>query len=317
MSRHEELSVGELTVDSIKGGGAGLSGWRNKYYLNAAIGSDGNNGKSFDQPLKTYATAEDKLETLKKDCIILEESASSISLASATTWDKSLCGLIGTSHGKFNQRSRIGMSTTFTPMLTVSGYGNYFANLYTMHGTAAGDYTGWYITGERNVLENVHLGGPMIAAQGGHASYIGNYFTGSEGYYKSCVFGTHTIDRDEVAPTLKLGPGVHVFEDCLFTMSIADTDPYHILIDNTSASTEVWFKNCQFHAFSANQAAKAAVAFTFSSTYSADIIIDANCSLSGITKWAASASMKFLWLPTVFAATADELNLIDINSATY
>jgi len=228
-----------------------------------------------------------------------------------------MCGLIGTAQNRVNQRSRIGMSTTFTPMITVSGYGNYFANLYTMHGTAAGDYTGWYVTGSRNCFDNVHLAGPMAALQGGHASYVGNYITGTENLFKNCVFGTYTIDRDEVAPTLKIGPGFNMFEDCTFVMSISDTDPYHILFDNSSASTEVWFKNCQFHAFSANQANKAAVAFTFSGGYSADIVLDSRCSFSGITKIAASASMKYVWMPTVFAATADELNLISINSATY
>lgn len=314
--RHEELSVGQLTVDNVIGD-SGFREWRNKIYLNAALGSDGNDGLAFDRPIKTITVADDKITTLKKDLIVLEESASSISLASAYTWDKSLCGLIGTSKGKFNQRSRIGMSTTFTPMITVSGYGNVFANLYTMHGTAAGDYTGWYVTGDRNAFYNVHMGGPMAALQGGHASYIGNYVTGTENYFNGCVFGTHTIDRDEAAPTLKLGPGVHVFDDCLFTMSISDTDPYHVLFDNSEGSTEVWFRNCQFHAFSANQAAKAAVAFTFSAGSSADVILDSRCSFSGITKIAASASMKYIWMPTVFAATADELNLIDINSATY
>lgn len=295
---------------------AGDQNWRKKVYLNAAIG--GGDGTTFDSPHKTFAAAYADIETLKKDCIVLEESGSSISLAADPLWAKSLCGLVGTSNGKFNHRSRIGMSTTFSPMITVSGYGNYFANIYTMNGTAATDYTGWYVTGDRNVFENVHFAGPMNAAQGGHASYIGNYFTGTEGYYKGCVFGTHTIDRDELAPTVKLGPGTHVFEDCIFDMSIgADTDPYHVLFDNTSGSTEVWFKNCQFHAFSANQAAKAAVCFTFSAGYSADVIIDSQCSFSGFTNLAVTGSMKYLWLPTIFAATADERNLIMINSATF
>jgi hypothetical protein len=301
---------------SIIDNASGIQSWRKKVYLNAALGAG--DGTSFDSAHKTFAAAYADIETLKKDCIVLEESGSSISLAANPLWTKSLCGLIGTSHGKFNHRSRIGMSTAFSPMITVSGYGNYFANIYTMHGTAAADYTGWYVTGDRNVFENVHFGGPMNADQGGHASYIGNYFTGSEGYYKSCVFGTHTIDRDELAPTLKLGPGVHVFEDCIFTMSIgADTDPYHVLFDNTSGSTEVWFKNCQFHAFGVNSLTKAAVCFTFSAGYSADVIIDSQCSFSGFTSIAASASLKYIWMPTAGPDVADDKTSVMINTATY
>lgn len=304
----------QSTIENLIGG----KEWRNKYYLNAALGSNGDDGLVFERPLKTLAVAEDKLESLKKDCIILEESASSLSLASAFTWDKSLCGLIGTAQNKFNQRSRIGMSTTFTPMITVSGYGNIFANLYTMHGTAAGDYIGWLISGARNTFNNVHFGGPMAAAQGGHASYNGVHITGSENYFNGCVFGTDTTDRDEKTPNVTLGPEtLTVFDNCIFTMSIADTDPYFVAVTNSSGTTRAYFNNCKFYAFSSNHAAAAAVAFTFSAGSSADMILDANCSFSNVTKLAVSASMKYIWTPTVFAATADELNLISINSATF
>lgn len=304
----------KTTLENLIGG----KEWRNKYYLNAAIGSNGNDGLVYERPFKTLTVAEDKLESLKKDVIVLEESASSISLASAFTWDKSLCGLIGTAHNKFNQRSRIGMSTTFTPMITVSGYGNVFANLYTMHGTAAGDYIGWLISGARNTFENVHFGGPMIAAQGGHASYNGVSITGSENYFNGCVFGTDTIDRDELTPNVTLGAEtLTVFDNCIFTMSIADTDPYFVAVNNTSGTTRAYFRNCKFYAFSANHAAAAAVAFTFSAGSSADMILDPNCSFANVSHLAVSASMKYIWTPTVFAATADELNLIDIKSATF
>lgn len=317
MARKEQFTVGNLEVDNIIGDSP-VRGWRKKIYLNAALGSDGNDGLAFDRPLKTLTAADDKIETLKKDCIILEESGSSISLASAYTWSYSMCGLIGTAQNRFNQRSRIGMSTTFTPMITVSGYGNQFANLYTMHGTAAGDYIGWLISGARNTFDNVHFGGPMIATQGGHASYNGVHVTGSENTFKNCVFGTNTIERDEATPNVTLGPEtITTFENCIFTCALTDTDPYFIAVTNSSGATQAFFKNCMFFAFSANQANKAAVAFKFSAGSSADMVLDSNCTFAGVTKLAISASMKYIWAPTVFAATADELNLIAINSATY
>jgi hypothetical protein len=304
----------ELVQHSLEGNDQ----WRKKYFLNAALGSDGNEGNYNGNGLKTLTAAYAKLETLKNDCIILEQSASTVSLASAFTWSKSLCGLIGTSRNRFNQRSRIGMSTTFTPMITVSGYGNTFANLYTMHGTAAGDYVGWLVSGERNTFENVHFGGPMAAAQGGHASYNGVSVTGSENYFNGCVFGTSTIDRDELTPNVTLGEATYtVFENCIFTMSIADTDPYFIAVANAGGNTQAFFKNCMFYAMNPNHSSAAAVAFTFSGGSTAAMILDSNCTFANVTKLAASASMKYIWAPTVFAATADELNLIAINSATY
>ena len=108
-----------------------------------------------------------------------------------------------------------------------------------------------------------------------------------------------------------------MFEDCIFLCNLSDTDPVFVAVTNSSGYTWAMFKRCTFFAFSANHAAAMAVAFKFSAGFSADILLDADCSFNNVTKLAASASMKYIWTPTVFAATADELNLLAINSATY
>jgi hypothetical protein len=273
-------------------------------------------GISEDFIKSTFATGEAALTSLQQDTLIVEPG--SHSLAAALAIDGNCNRFIGTAPGKFNIRSRIGMSTAFTPMITVSGYGNYFQNLYTMHGTAAGDYIGWLVSGARNEFNNVHFGGPMIAAQGGHASYVGVHVTGSENYFHDCVFGTNTIERDEITPNVKLGPGtITVFDNCIFTCALTDTDPIFVYVDNSASYTQAFFRNCMFLAFSSNHANAMAVAFVFSGGYSADICFDKLCSFSNVTKLAASASMKYLWLPTNFDAATDELNLISTNSATY
>ncbi len=265
----------------------------------------------------TFSTAYNAMVTGRNDKMLIYPGSHSLSSDPAIA--KNMCIFEGTHYGpKFNKRSRIGMSTTFSPMLTVSGYGNTFKNLYTMHGTASTDYIGWSITGARNAFYDVHFGGPMAAAQGGHASYNGVNITGSENYFNGCVFGTNTIERDELTPNVTLGAGtITVFDNCIFTCALTDTDPYFVAVANTSGYTNAFFNNCKFFAFSANHANKAAVAFTFSGGSSADIVLDQLCTFAGVTEIAASASMKYIWMPTVFAATADELNLIAINSATY
>lgn len=275
-------------------------------------------------PTKVFtslATAEAQMasKTLGNATLLITPEAHS--LAAALTIDLNLTNFVGLSPGgpAFNKRARIGMSTAFTPMITVSGYGNVFKDLYTMHGTAAGDYIGWLISGARNAFYGDHFGGPMIAAQGGHASYEGVKVTGSENYFKECIFGTNTIGRDEVSPNVTLGAGtITVFEKCIFTCAIDDTDPIFIKVDNTSGYTQAYFLDCIFAVFSANQANKMAVAFDFAAAdFSADMYLSPGCTFQGVTKLAASAEMKHIWCPTVFAATADELNLIAINSATY
>lgn len=265
----------------------------------------------------TFATAYAAMVTGRNDKMLIYPG--NHSLAADPAIAKNMCIFEGTHYGPmFNKRSRLGMSTAFSPMLTVSGYGNTFKNLYTMHGTAAADYVGWSISGARNAFYGVHFGGPMVAAQGGHASYNGVDITGSENYFNGCIFGTNTIERDEATPNVTLGAGtITVFDNCIFTCALTDTDPYFVAVANTSGYTNAFFNNCKFFAFSSNQANKVAVAFTFSGGSSADIVLDQLCTFAGVTKLAASASMKYIWMPTVFAATTDELNLIAINSATY
>jgi hypothetical protein len=271
-----------------------------------------------DKQFTSFATAEAAMTTLRQDTLLL--TPESHTLSAALTWDLSNCNLVGMAPSgmAFNKRARIGMSTAFTPMITISGYGNSINNVYTMHGTAAGDYVGWLISGARNVFNGVHFAGPMNAAQGGHASYNGVSLTGSECVFNDCVFGTNTIERDEVSPNITLGAGtITVFNNCIFTCALTDTDPIFVSVANTSGYTVAHFNNCKFFAFSSNHANAMAVAFVFTSGSSCDIHFDQNCSFANVTHIAATGSMKYIWAPTVFAATADELNLLAINSATY
>jgi hypothetical protein len=258
------------------------------------------------------------IDSGRNDTIYL--SPDSHTLTSMLTWAKSNSKLIGLAPKQMmNQRARIGHNFVASPMITVSGSGNEFSNIYTMHGYGTGaDYIGWTISGVRNAFDHVHFGGPMTATNAGHASYNGVNITGSENYFNHCVFGTDTVPRDEITPNVTLGAGsLTVFEDCIFLAALTDTEPTFVNVLNTSGYTWAIFKRCQFLAFSANHANAMAVAFTFSSGSSADIVLDPGCSFNNVTKLAASASMKYIWTPTNFAATADELNLIAINSATY
>jgi hypothetical protein len=275
------------------------------------------NGVDPDMIYSTFKTASDAMTSGRGDSLIVLPG--SHSLAANPAIDQNMSIFRGAQGWPLmNKRCRLGMSTTFTPMLEVSGYGNLFQDIYTMHGTAAGDYVGWLISGARNAFKGVHFGGPMIAAQGGHASYNGVYVTGSECSFDECVFGTNTIERDELTPNVTLGAGtLTYFNNCLFLCALTDTDPYFVAVENTTGYTQAYFNNCKFLAFSANHANKAAVAFTFSGASSADIILDQLCAFSGVTHLAVTGSMKYIWTPTIFAATADELNLININSATF
>lgn len=274
-----------------------------------------------DQMYSTLPLAEAGVTTGRNDVILL--TPENHSLASALTWDLNLTHLVGMyGPARLNQRARIGMSTTFTPMITVSGYGNSFSNIYTMHGTAAGDYVGWDITGNRNSFLNVHFGGPMIAAQGGHASYEGVKLTATECYFKDCVFGVATIGRDETTPNLTItvpsnGYAHNIFENCDFVLFADDTDPYFVKFANTSGVVFTEFIGCRFIAISSNMAVTPAVACTFTSGSTCVTTFDQTSQFINVTNITVSASHKYVFLPTIFAATADELNLIAKNNQTF
>lgn len=267
------------------------------------------------------ATAEAALTGGINEVVML--SPESHSLSATLTWDKNMTHLVGQyPPATMSHRARIGMSTAFSPMITVSGYGNLFKNIYTMHGTAAADYIGWNITGHRNTFENVHFAGPMVAAQGGHASYEGVVTTATDLLFKSCVFGSATIGRDEVSPCLDINvPSsayAHVvIEDSTFLNYLTDGDPVFIKFNNDSGMLVVELKNCRFIATSSSMNTAQTVAFNFTGSATCAVIVDPNCTFVNVSHIAASASHTYIWQPTVFAATADELNQMAIRSATY
>jgi hypothetical protein len=244
--RHAQLSVGELTVDSIVGGG---DMWRKKYYLNGAIGSDGADGKSFDGAVKTLSAGYALLETLKKDVLIFEESASSIALSAGFTWAKSLTGLVGTSENKTYQRSRISHSANFATLLTVSGYGNVFKNFRIMHGSgSATNLTALNITGAGNSFYNINVAGPLHATEGAEAGYAAVRIGEAEQYFNGCVFGADSATRAAGTIIDLVGSTTPrcIFENCLFYMNASANAAFFIKANAGLGEGFAVFNNCKF-----------------------------------------------------------------------
>ncbi len=274
-----------------------------------------------DQLYSGLATAEAAMTTGRNDVILLTPEQHNLS--AALTWDLNLTHLVGMYGGaaRMGQRARIGMSTAFTPMITVSGYGNSFSNILTQHGTAAGDYIGWSISGARNTFNNVQFAGPMVAAQGGHASYKGVQLIGSENYFRDCTFGSITITRDELTPNLSIEPATdamtyNIFENCTFLLAAEDTEPYFIKATNTSGVIMAEFIACRFVCFSSNNAVKAAVAVTVSGAATAYLMFDPNCMFVNVSLPVVAAKTGYVHQATNFPSATDEVNQIAINSAT-
>jgi hypothetical protein len=275
-----QLSVDELRVNKIIGASQGLPTPGNKIYLDPTKGSDGNDNNEA-SPVKTFKTGYAAMTTLKNDIMYIYPGSSGVSLAAtdllstATYPDitKSLCSFVGTSMGKMSQRARIGMAAAFTPMLTVSGYGNNFANLYFQHGTGTADLVGLSITGNYNSFYNCHIATPLFAALGNQNGYKGLSIVATGTYFKECVIGMNTIARTGAYPTVYINaPSNHYgytrFDDCTFLMQ-GNTAPFHFVIDNTAADqdeTYIEFNRCRFISTGQNMPAGPTYSFSFTAT---------------------------------------------------
>lgn len=248
----------------------------------------------------------------RNDTIIL--TPSNHQLGASLAWSKNMTHLVGSYKGsKLNIRNRIGMSTTFTPMFNISGYGNTFADIYTMHGTAAADLVGWLISGNRNSFFNCHFGGPMAAAQD-LDGYIGVHLNGGqECYFNGCVFGTDTIARDQTNENLQVEDTARLFLDyCNFLAFIDGANPWFVTVDNDAGVTQIFMRGCWFQALSSNMAQAMDDAFNITGGSTCIIAMDGMTNFVGVTRIADATDDTYIYLPRVHSTTTDTAGQISV-----
>jgi hypothetical protein len=316
--RKQNFSIDELEVNNITGSG-GHPLIRKIIYFDPTNGNDGNTGLSYTKARKTLTSADNLITTNKGDAIVYIQGTSGYSIAAAYDWTFNMSRLIGNGADHYaGQRARIGESADVN-MLTISGYGNHWKNLYIQHGystTHVSHTAGITLTGNYTTLENVHISSPLSTGQASDESYGGALRVTGTGfqYFKHCTFGNLSVERTHAKGLIQLGTGTcSLFEDCTFLTRIGDADPYFFEIENTSGLGQLLLKNCGFYSMSTNMATKMEHAFHYTGSTTWMTAIDQNCQFYGITHMSASAC-PYNWRPTVFAATDDSLNLIAITS---
>jgi Tfp pilus assembly protein PilE len=278
MNRKEQYSIGELTVDTIIGGDDSC---RKKIYLNGALGSDGADGLAYARPMKTLANAYAKLETLKGDIIVLEESASALSLATGFTFAKSLSGIVGTSWNDAYARSRISHSAAMATMLTVSGYGNKFANIRLMFGTAsATNKTALSVTNSGNTFRNVNIAGTDTTTMA-ESDFRLVSIAADENYFDTCQIGN--INAAQAAGTLvyfdaSCTPNM-TFRDCTFLMNASANAAFFLQFAAGVGESVVKFYNCQF----INTGTTLTYGIDGTGLNNCIVYLDSRCSFYGVT----------------------------------
>lgn len=170
-------------------------------------------------------------------------------LPSMLTWDKSNSALIGMAPEGclMNQRSRIEMSADFVTMMTVSGDGNLFKNLYFMHGRGtATNLNCLTVSGDRNTFVNCHFAGPQATAEATAAGYdLIRLTTAEETTFKNCVIGNTTIGSTTVALVEKqTGSGSVIFDDCIFIINSNHANNTVLKLDTGIMARPIIFRNC-------------------------------------------------------------------------
>lgn len=266
-----------------------------------------------DKMHNTITDAYNNMTTGRNDYAIL--SPESHTQGATLTWAKNMTHLIGAyPEAVMNQRSRIGHNANYSPMLTVSGYGNLFANLYFMYGRdSATNLNLLNLTGHRNAFHNCHFGSPMHTTEGDEATCYTLQIAGVENYFKNCTIGVSTIARSAANAIVNFvsASSRTVFENCIFLMQVDETSPFFIKVQTGSGNFQ-YFKNCQFIAFSSNM--NTSIAYAISRSAGSFLYFDSRCSFVGADAIIAAANEGDVYIGSVPYIAAATGNLIAVNA---
>ena len=230
----------------------------------------------------TIMGAHNNTVTGRNDVVLL--SPDNHSQAAAMTWSRNMTHLIGMypSGPMMNMRPRIGHSATVSPLLTVSGYGNMFSNLYFMYGSVGTDLNCLTISGARNSFDHCHFL-PVGATALDEANFDLIRVTNNEHYFKSCFFGGDTaawtngnmIEFDDGGGD----PPRTVFEDCIFLMYADNNQVTFMKVAAGTGRCLIVFRNCQF----INTGTTMTLGIDGTGLNNAKMLFDSNCVFHGVT----------------------------------
>jgi len=261
----------------------------------------------------TIQAGHDACTSGRNDIVLL--SPDSHSQAASLTWTKNMTHLIG-AYGPavMNQRARIGHSVTVDPLMTVSGYGCTFSNIYTMYGAANTDLNCWIDSGGRNSYVNAMIGAPNAAAACDGATFCVLNLSGEgEYYFKNSSFGNDNVawtNGDLIRVDTPCSPKL-VFEDCLFLMTPDNGQVCYLDFGVGAGTGFIIFKNCIFM----NRGTANTVAIGTTGIAASTVIYCVNTAFINSTDIIAAAHEAKVVFPNVGGAVAVADELIGLTTA--
>jgi len=271
-------------------------GPKSKYYfVDPTNGDDANPGTDLAKPLAGLEAAYAKTVSGQHDCVFYIAGTTTTSFLAAMVWANSYTHLIGIcAPSHVAQRARVNQeSVVVSPLLTVSGSGCIFKNLYFFHGVnSASSLINVKVTGERNYFYNVHFAGgghTTQAIDGGMSLQISG---GSENLFERCTIGVDTIAAATGMVGLSFaatgGAARNWFKDCHFSMYAGSATALFVeVLGNSGIDRYQIFERCLFSNLSATAMTEAInVAAGFDANNKRLLLL--NCALIGATDWDAS-----------------------------
>jgi hypothetical protein len=313
------LSVSGVPV--LPGSGLPLTGtW---FWVNPAIGSDGYNGLSPQEPFATLYMAHSRMTAGKNDvCVLvgdgsttgtarlstaLAQSVSPAVTAGTLVWSKNACHLIGvTAPTRVAQRARIAPpSGTYTVttfgsanFVTVTASGCIFSNFSLFNGFSTGGASQicWTDSGGRNFYSNVNFGGMGDAGSAGDAGSRSLKLSGTTGENTlvGCTIGLDTVTRTAANASLEFAGGCprNNFIDCNFPFQTSAATPLGIIV-SAAAGSDRWqkFDRCTF----INNVGSTSTTMSALATLAASmggILLMKESTMVGITEWGTDATSR-------------------------
>lgn len=256
------------------------------------------------------ATAHGLTTSGRNDAVLL--SPDNHTQTSAITWSNNMTHLIGMyPPSRMNHRSRITHSENMVPMLTVSGYGNLFANLYFAYGLGdASNLNLLTVSGDRNNFINCHF----LCSNATELDTSGFdliRLNCGEGYFYKCFFGADTVATGATDMIRIYGASDRscrvIFEDCIFLMNAdAGGDANFIETVSGNGTGVVWFLNCQF----INIGTALTVGIDGTGLGNQKLFFDSRCVFIGCTDITTSGPDASVYTGINYAGSAATANLI-------
>ena len=312
--------IGDLLRAGIETDGSSVSipslnkavGRGKTFYIDGTNGSASASGKSPTQALLTLTGAKSKVTTLRNDTVRVIGASTSVAQAAALDWTHSLSHIIGEmGPGMWNGRSRIEQTGTFTPFITVSGYGNSFQNLYFMQGQNSADVVGVYVTGARNTFQRCHFL-PQYATAMDSASFRLVSLNASETTFRDCTFGGDGAIMSngallQIGKTGDGGPPRSYFENCVFWMKSDNAQAAFLdcALAGLGAGVAI-FKGCTF----INIGTSLTYGILGAGLNNFQLYFDQTCSFVGVTDIVASDYENYVW----FGGVSTPINQVNTAS---